>query len=129
MVVSPGTDVAFCDCMIGISQRKKPTDKNNTKKTAEKWNQSPNLKSMPEVDRPLNSSVREPEVRYSLCSLSDFELDFLLFTTQSITADPAEHNVGSMKTGQHQEVRLSGKWTCSWWLKKGTGGTWKSSWR
>lgn len=112
MVVSPGTDVAFCYCLIETSQRTKQTDTNNTKKTAEKWNQSTNLKSMPEVDRPLNSVVREPEMRYSLCLLSYFKLNFLLFVTQSIRADSAEHNLGSIKTGQHQEVRLSDKWVC-----------------
>ena len=36
----------------------KQTEKNNPKKTAERWNQGSNLKSTPEVDIPVNSLVK-----------------------------------------------------------------------
>lgn len=57
IVVSLGTTVAFC--YYSRYQSEKRADReNNTKGTAEKGNQSPNLKLMPEADLPLNSSVK-----------------------------------------------------------------------
>ena len=57
IVVSPGTAVVFC--YYSRYQSEERTDReNNTKRTAEKGNKSPNLKLMPEADLPLNSSVK-----------------------------------------------------------------------
>ena len=61
IVVLPGTTVAFCYYSRYYSryQSEERTDReNNTKRTAEKGNESPNLKLMPEADLPLNSSVK-----------------------------------------------------------------------
>lgn len=44
--------------LIEMSQRKEQTDENSTKRNAGKQSEYPNLKSVPEADIPLNSSVK-----------------------------------------------------------------------
>lgn len=53
MVVSPGTAVAFCDYMIEIRGKRK-----QIRITPAEMEPHPNLNLMPEVDTPLNSSVK-----------------------------------------------------------------------